>query len=218
MSALWVVLLGADAQPALDRALAELPAELLPRVIVVDDGSTPPLSAPGCTLLRDARPLGRGAAQRRGYAAALAAEAEQVVLLRGDGRHRVADGLRLAEGLDRPDRRGVDLVLGVRVGAATSGARGRAEAAVRALFNRRFHTQLSDLHSGALAVRADALRLLPLDRYADGEAFDAQLLTSLLARGLRVAEAPLQPGPRREPAPPLAPLPVWVYNILWPKG
>ncbi len=221
MNGLVVVLPCRDAPGALAGCLAELPDALRAEAIVVDDGSAEPLRAEGATLLRHPQVQGWGAAQKTGYAAALARGAERVVLLRADGRHRTSEVLALAEGLETAHQRGVDLVLGARDRREGGRARALAERGLVRLLNRRFQVQLSDPHGGALAVRADALRLLHLHRYRDDEGFDAQLLCSLLARGLRVAEAPVrlrEDTSRLGAAHALLATDAWAEAILWPPG
>lgn len=194
MSDLAIVIPCKDTSATLPRVLSEIPAALLPSVLIVDDGSSPPLAAPGVTILRHETNRGYGATQKTGYAEALRRGADRVVLLHGDGQYDTAATLALADLLDRPDHPGADAALGSRFlhdgGRTIPLWRRLGNRLLTDVANRRFHVHLSELHTGSRAFRADALRVLHLDRYSDDYAFDQQVLTSLLARGFRLAEAP----------------------------
>ena len=177
--------------PALARVIAEVPTSLHAGMFVIDDGSPEPLSAPApARVLRHSRNRGYGGAQKTGYAAALAAGAERVVLLHVDNQYDTTMTLALAEALET-----ADAVIGSRFlrdgGRAIPGWRRWGNRGLTAAANARFGTHLSELHSGARAFRASALRALPLARFSDDYVFDQQILVGLMARGLRVAERPV---------------------------
>ena len=175
----------------LPRVLAEIPEALRPGVIVVDDGSDPPLQAPGVRVVRHEKNRGYGGAQKSGYAAALEMGADRVVMLHGDGQYETASTLALAGLLDD-----AAAALGSRFlvdgGRAIPAWRRWGNRGLTTVANARFGAHLSELHTGARAFRADALRILPLERFSDNYLFDQQMLAGLLARGLRIAEAPVQ--------------------------
>ncbi|GAA0456234.1 hypothetical protein Ade02nite_05090 [Paractinoplanes deccanensis] len=80
-------------------------------VVVVDDGSTPPVGGLPCTVLRHAQNLGKGAALRTGLRhIAGTYPGEDVVCADADGQHDVADIMAVA---DRVRETG-HTVLGVR--------------------------------------------------------------------------------------------------------
>ena len=204
-----VVLPAKDCADTVLRVLAELRA--LPEatdwdVIVVDDGSAVPLEAAALEaalgravfLVRHARNRGYGGAQKSGYGAALAGGAERVVLLHGDGQYDTGDTVALAAVL-------VSGTLSTPLPpAAALGSRFLADPRVipgwRRLGNRaltgaanlRFGAAHTELHTGARAYSAAALRTLPLDRYSDDYLFDHQVLAGLLRRGVPIAEAPVR--------------------------
>jgi glycosyltransferase involved in cell wall biosynthesis len=176
----------------LERVLDSLPGAGLHRVYVVDDGSREPLRAPApARLLRHPRNRGYGAAQKTGYAAALANGADRVVLLHGDAQYPTGPTLALAEALDE-----ADCALGSRFlddgGAAIPGWRRAGNRALTAAANLRFGRAHTELHTGARAFRAEALARLPLEDYSDDFVFDQQVLVGLFARGMRVVERPVR--------------------------
>lgn len=185
-------------QDSLDRVLLELEkvcVDTAPMdIYVVDDGSQPTLTLkvdrPHVHLLRHPRNRGYGAAQKTGYAVALAKGAERVVLLHGDGQYPTQATLKLADALDDSHA-----VLGSRFlddgGQSVPwwrrwGNRGLTHAA-----NLRYGQRLSELHTGARAFRAETLLELPLESFSDDFVFDQQVLAGLLARGHTIAERPI---------------------------
>ncbi len=175
-------------QASLDRMLAALPPEVEP--YVVDDGSPEPLRAPGATLLRHPENLGYGAAQKTGYRAACEAGAQRIVLLHGDAQYDPADTLALARALDR-----ADVCLGSRFvpGRAQRVPWWRAVGirGLTAATNLRFGTRFEDLHNGARAFRAQALRAVDLEALSDDYRFDHQLLTALIRGGATMLQRPV---------------------------
>lgn len=96
-------------QPSLDR-LREL-AAAFEQVVVVDDGSSSPVSVPGCVVLRHSVNLGKGAALKTGFAyAAQKYPGEPVICADADGQHSEADIRRVLEAVSSSGH----LVLGVR--------------------------------------------------------------------------------------------------------
>lgn len=187
----WIVVPCFNTQAALSCLLAALPPDLLDRTIVVDDGSEPPLRAEGARLHRHPANRGYGGAQKTGYAAALAAGAARVVLLHGDNQYPIHETLGLAWALDD-----ADAALGSRFlvhgGRSIPWWRRWGNRLLTGAANRRFGVRLSELHTGARAFRADALRALPLDGFSDNYVFDQQLLATLLSSGRAIAERPLE--------------------------
>jgi len=188
-----------------EAVLSALPSSVA--AYVVDDGSDPPLAPSRGVLLRHERTLGYGAAQRTGYARALADGADPVVLVHGDAQYEVEDVLALAEAL-----RDADAALGSRfLGEDPPDVPPWRSLGVRALTaaaGLRFGIRASDLHNGARAFRAATLRDLPLDRFPDGYLFDHAVIAALLARGARIVQRPVRMtyGPHVRSIPPLAAL------------
>jgi len=177
------------------RELAEFHKDVAPiAIFVVDDGSEPalriPHAAPHIHLLRHPRNRGYGAAQKTGYALALARGAERVVMLHGDGQYPTRDTLALAAALDD-----ADAALGSRflrdLGQGVPWWRRWGNRTLTTAANLRYGQSLSELHTGARAFRAEALLALPLESFSDDFLFDQQVLAGILARGMRIAERPI---------------------------
>jgi glycosyltransferase involved in cell wall biosynthesis len=167
--------------------LSALPPEA--EVIVVDDGSTPPVAVPARTL-RHPQNRGYGAAQRSGYQEALALGHDRILLLHGDGQYNLEDSLRLVDALDREE-----VVIGSRFLSDPSvipGWRRLGNRGLTTLANWRFGVTHTELHSGARAFRASALLRLDLSAFSDDYLFDQQLLCALFRAGVHVAELPMR--------------------------
>ena len=185
-------------QESLDRVLLELEELRSERpqleIYVVDDGSHPALTlkveGPHIHLLRHPKNRGYGAAQKTGYAVALAQHAERIVLLHGDGQYPTRGTMGLADALDN-----AHAALGSRFlddgGQAVPWWRRWGNRGLTGAANLRYGQRLSELHTGARAFRAEALLELPLESFSDDFVFDQQVLAGLLSRGHTIAERPL---------------------------
>jgi glycosyltransferase involved in cell wall biosynthesis len=186
-----IVIPSLNFQDSLDKVLEEIPRDQGLHIYVVDDGSSPPLvAAPGVHLIRHPINRGYGAAQKSGYAAAIADGARRVVMLHGDGQYPTEETLALAEGLDE-----ADCVLGSRLlyhdGKNIPAWRRWGNRMLTQAANLRFGQGFSDLHTGARAFRTDALEALPLASFSDDFVFDQQVLVGLISRGMRIVEQPM---------------------------
>ncbi len=167
-------------------------------VVVVDDGSRPALEVPASTgacvveAVRHEVNLGYGAAQKSGYARALAAGATHVAMLHGDAQYATDDTLALLDAL--PDGDVAAAALGSRFLADPSvipAWRRLGNRGLTALANLRFGRHHSELHTGARAFTAAALRALPMARFSDDYLFDQQVLCGLMLRDAPIAERPV---------------------------
>ncbi|MCB9742062.1 MAG: glycosyltransferase family 2 protein [Alphaproteobacteria bacterium] len=173
-------------------AVVEAIPEGLP-VFFVDDGSTDaPVVPERVRVLRHPRNRGYGAAQKTGYAAAIAEGYERVALVHGDGQYRVEDVLALLEALDE-----AEVALGSRFLTADRGAiipwwRRWANRGLTELANLRLGRRFTELHTGARAYRCAALAELDLVGFSEDYVFDQQVLIRLARRGARFAERPVR--------------------------
>jgi glycosyltransferase involved in cell wall biosynthesis len=173
------------------------------RVVVVDDCSTDGTArvVEGCgdprvTLLRTPRNLGVGGATVLGYRHALAGGAEILVKMDGDGQ-MPADALPTL--LDVLIERGADYAKGNRFLQRELVYRMPLERIVGNVMLT-FLTKLAsgywnvfDPQNGYTAVRASALRVLPLDQLHQGYFFENDMLVRLNVHDFRVVDVPMPP-------------------------
>jgi glycosyltransferase involved in cell wall biosynthesis len=167
-------------------------------VVVVDDGSQPPIPSPeqptGLDLrwARHSTNRGYGAAQKTGFAIVMAHNVEFVVLLHGDGQYNTEQTVALVDALIADQ---ADFAMGSRfIPGATSPVpnwRRWGNRGLTFLANQRFAGCLSELHSGARAYRASALASLPLEVLSDDFVFDHQVLAAFLHARLNAVERPV---------------------------
>lgn len=185
------VVVGYNVAQTLPAVLRKLPDSLL--TIVVDDGSTDgglQQVPDNVVVLRHSVNRGYGAAQKTGYSEALSRGAKRVVLVHGDDQYSVEDCLGLLDALDE-----ADLALGSRFLMPDEGAiipwwRRWANRGLTGLANHRLGIELTDMHTGARAYRASALRALDFMKFSDDYVFDQQLLVHSARQGLAFAERP----------------------------
>jgi glycosyltransferase involved in cell wall biosynthesis len=173
------------------------------RIIVVDDCSTDATARvaescgdPRMTLLRTPHNLGVGGATVLGYHHALETGAEIVVKMDGDG--QMPPGA-LPELLDAIVDRGADYAKGNRFLRRELVHRMPLERIVGNVVLT-FLTKLAsgywhvfDPQNGYTAVRATALRVLPLDRLHPGFFFENDMLVRLNLHDFRVVDVPMPP-------------------------
>lgn len=173
------------------------------RVVVVDDCSTDGTARiveacgdPRVVLLRTPHNLGVGGAMVLGYRHALDGGADVIVKMDGDGQ-MPADALPAL--LDAIVERGADYAKGNRFLQRELVHRMPLE---RVLGNvvLTFLTKLAsgywnvfDPQNGYTAVRASALRVLPLDRLHQGFFFENDMLVRLNVHDFRVVDVPMGP-------------------------
>lgn len=190
MARVGVVIPAKDCDATIERVVADVRSEGVVDIIVVDDGSAVPIASSMARVIRHPVNLGYGAAQKTGYAAALAMGVERVVLVHGDGQYDIGDTLALADALaDAPAALGSRFLVNPRV---IPGWRRLGNRFLTTCANLRFGTAHTELHSGARAFRADTLRSLDFHRFSDDYLFDQQILCALLRKGSVVAELPVR--------------------------
>jgi len=176
-----------NSQDTLNRVLTEIPDALKDGVIVVDDGSTPPIVTDGVRLIRHEVNRGYGGSQKSGYDAALEMGADRVVLLHGDGQYATEDVLGLTLPLAACEAAIGSRFLNMGAGQIPLWRRW-GNRVLTTLANVRYGAQVSELHSGARAFRAETLRSLDYHRFSDNYVFDHQMLAALLSRGATIGE------------------------------
>lgn len=159
-------------------------------VIVVDDGSSPPVpSTTKATVIRHPRTLGNGAAIKTGVRNATG---DYLVFMDSDGQHDVNDIPKLLEAFDQ----GYDMVVGARApGTHASFARRYANLAFNKLATLMTGFQIQDLTSGFRAARAKPFRnflyLLP-----NGFSYPTTSTMAFFRCGYPVAYVPIHAAQR----------------------
>lgn len=159
-------------------------------ILVVDDGSEPPISlSDDVTVIRHPYQIGNGAAIKTG---ARNASGDILVFMDADGQHDPADIPRLLERIDE----GFDMVVGARNAAmhATT-ARGWANAFFNKLATFMTGFRVQDLTSGFRAARAKTFRnflyLLP-----NGFSYPSTSTMAFFRCGYTVAYVPIKAAQR----------------------
>ncbi len=184
-----------NAAATLERTHAELDRNIVDRVILVDDASrdeTADLARSlGIETHRHPANRGYGGNQKSCYAAALAGDADIVVMVHPDYQYTPTLVPALVAMIAYGD---YDVVLGSRIlgnGALAGGMPFWKYLANRGLTlaeNLLLGQKLSEYHTGLRAYRRSVLETLPLERNSDDFVFDNQLLVQTFAARFRVGE------------------------------
>ncbi len=192
---LLVVLPAYNAERTLERTYSEIPRDVADEVLLVDDASqdgTVEVSRKlGLPTFVHEKNLGYGGNQKTCYAAALARDADIVVMIHPDYQYEP----RLVPAMASLIALGVyDVVLGSRIlgkGARLGGMPLYKYVANRALTlvqNLLLGEKVSEYHTGCRAFSRRVLETLPLAANSDDFVFDNQMLAQALFFGFRVGE------------------------------
>ncbi len=191
---LCVVLPAYNAARTLARTVAEIPPEV-DRLLLVDDASGDETAALARRLGLETHVHGAnrgyGGNQKTCYAAALAGDADFVVMLHPDYQYTPKLLLAMASMLASGE---YDVVLASRIlgGGARRGGmplwRYVANRGLTLVQNLLLGTKLSEFHTGYRAFRREVLATLPLAENSDDFVFDNQLVAQVHAAGFRIGE------------------------------
>jgi glycosyltransferase involved in cell wall biosynthesis len=190
-----VILPAYNAARTLERTLSEVNRHVVDEVIVVDDASHDDtvavarrLSLP--TIVHE-RNRGYGGNQKTCYRAALATEADVVVMLHPDYQYspKLLTAMSSLVAIDH-----YDVVLGSRIlsGGALAGGmplyKYIANRLLTATENVLTGAKLSEYHTGYRAFSRKVLERLPLEENSDDFVFDAEMLAQCIYFGYRIGE------------------------------
>jgi glycosyltransferase involved in cell wall biosynthesis len=193
-----VVMPAYNAAKTLRMTYAELPHEIVDKVILVDDGSSDETIQIARSLKLELfvhnRNYGYGANQKTCYREALRAGAEIVVMVHPDYQY---DPKLLPE-IIKPILDGTaDVVLGSRLLGGNPMQQGMpwwkyvSNRFLTGLENWVFGLKLSEYHSGYRAYTRAALESVNLEMNSDGFIFDQEIMAQFVELGLRIKEIPV---------------------------
>lgn len=184
-----VVMPAYNAAKTLERTYADIPHDLIDRIILVDDVSrdaTVEVARQlGLDVIIHRQNRGYGGNQKTCYEAALAAEADVVVMLHPDYQY---DATRIPD-LIAPIVGGqADLVLGSRfLGDPIAGGMPKwkyvSNRFLTGLENAAFGLHLSEYHTGLRAYSRRLLETIPFTLNSDDFVFDQELIAQVVAAG-----------------------------------
>lgn len=189
----WIVIPSYNEGAVISQTLRDL-AEWLPRIVVVDDGSTDRTSAAvlaeGARLVRHSVNLGQGAALMTGIRHALDHGADTIVTFDADGQHRPSDiHVLLQHARDMQ----ADVVLGSRFltqESAIPPARRLLLKVAAAYTNMTSGLALTDTHNGLRLFNRKAAEGLNIRQNRMAHA--SEMISWLGQSGLKIVEAPVK--------------------------
>jgi glycosyltransferase involved in cell wall biosynthesis len=190
-----VVMPAYNAARTLRQTYEELPKQVVDEVVVVDDASDDETVALarelGARVVTHERNLGYGGNQKTCYRAALALDADVVVMIHPDYQYspRLVTALAAMVAFDE-----YEVALGSRIlcGGALAGGmplyKYFSNRALTAFENLLVGARLSEYHTGLRAYARRVLETLPLAVNSDDFVFDNQVLAQAIYFGLRIGE------------------------------
>ena len=188
-----------NAAATIQRTVADIPPGSVHDILVVDDGSRDDTVAVarelGLRVIEHPRNQGYGANQKTCYTAALATDADIILMIHPDYQYdsRVVPYLVgfLELGI-------CDVVLGSRIRTRREALDGGmpiwkylANRVLTAIENMALGQNLGDFHSGLRAYRREVLATIPFQSNSDGFVFDTQFLVQCVHFGFRVGDVPV---------------------------
>src|SRR6266542_2715450 len=192
-----VVMPAYNAARTVVRTYRDIPRDVVQKVILVDDVSADDTveiaRLLGIDVVVHSSNRGYGGNQKTCYERALADGADIVVMVHPDYQY---DPTCIPELIRPIDDGEADMVLGSRfpgdpLGGGMPKWKWLANRFLTGLENRAFGLRLSEYHTGFRAYSAHLLRTVAWARNSDDFVFDQELVSQVVAAGLRIAERPV---------------------------
>jgi glycosyltransferase involved in cell wall biosynthesis len=193
-----VVMPAYNAAKTLRLTYADLPQDIVDKVILVDDGSSDETVGIarelGLELFIHNRNYGYGANQKTCYREALRAGADIVVMVHPDYQY---DPTLLPSIISPIEDGSADVVLGSRLLGANPMKQGMpwwkyvSNRFLTWLENKTFGLNLSEYHTGYRAFRRELLESVNLEMNSDQFIFDQEIIAQIVSLQMRIAEIPV---------------------------
>ena len=179
------------------KAIESLPQNAIDEIYVVDDGSHDDTAdaarAAGATVITHPKNRGYGGAQKSGYLAAIASEADAVVLVHGDNQY---DPSYAPEFIRKILEDGCDIVAGTRMvlgDALKNNMPVWKYYPIRAttwIQNLMLGTKITDYHDGYRAYSGSFLKSVPFDMLSNRFDFDFDMMIQGVVYQAKIGEVP----------------------------
>lgn len=179
------------------KAIDSLPPNIIDEVIVVDDGShdgtAEVAKAAGATVITHPKNRGYGGAQKTGYLAAIASNADAIILVHGDNQY---DPSYTPEFIQKIIEEGCDIVAGTRMvlgDALKNNMPLWKYLPIRAttfIQNIMLGTNITDYHDGYRAYSGAFLKSVPLDQLSNRFDFDFDMMIQGVVYQAKIGEVP----------------------------
>ncbi|TAE91631.1 MAG: glycosyltransferase family 2 protein [Verrucomicrobia bacterium] len=179
------------------KAIESLPPNAIDEIFVVDDGShdgtAEAARAAGATVITHPKNRGYGGAQKSGYLAAIASEADAVVLVHGDNQY---DPSYAPEFIRKILEDGCDIVAGTRMvlgDALKNNMPVWKYYPIRAttlIQNLMLGTKITDYHDGYRAYSGSFLKSVPFDMLSNRFDFDFDMMIQGVVYQAKIGEVP----------------------------
>jgi glycosyltransferase involved in cell wall biosynthesis len=192
-----VVMPAYNVAPVVRKAIESLPPNIINEIYVIDDGShdgtAEVAKAAGATVITHPKNRGYGGAQKSGYLAAIASDADAVVLVHGDNQY---DPSYAPEFIRKILEEGCDIVAGTRMvlgDALKNNMPIWKYYPIRAttfIQNLMLGTSITDYHDGYRAYSGAFLKSVPLDRISNRFDFDFDMMIQGVVYQAKIGEVP----------------------------
>jgi glycosyltransferase involved in cell wall biosynthesis len=194
-----IVLPAYNAESTLESTCRDIPPAVVDEIILVDDCSqdnTVELARKlGLTVIQHQQNRGYGANQKTCYGAALAREADVVIMLHPDYQY---DARLIPHFIGFLETGVCDVVLGSRIRTRREALDGGmpvykylANRILTMIENVCLGQNLGDFHTGFRAYTADVLKTVPWEINSDDFVFDTQFLVQAVYFGFRIGDVPV---------------------------